>query len=117
MTIKEMVTRALDDRATFPNGWATEVKDFFTAIGSDHLERRQRWIWELRTSTPYNGEEPTTVLCRSRAKAMALMEEDIRVTLVCDSPRFDAADLVREDDGARLGDEISWTVKRKELLA
>ncbi len=118
MTVKEAMTKVLDDAAAFPAGWNTELKEVFRKDGKDLYERQQRRIWILMTHTPYSGEAPTVKPCRSYAKAKAMMEEDIRETLACRSPRFDEEDLNREDsDTVRLGDEITWSVLRSYLLA
>ena len=44
------------------------------------------------------------------------MDKDICETLDGDSPRFDPTDLVRlNDDEAKLGDEIIWSIVKADL--
>ena len=117
MTIRTMVSEVLDNLERFPKGWGTEVKDYFKAIGKDHLEKKQKWVWKLTIRTPYNGEADAVSVYRTRAKAIAAMEEDIRETLASPSPRFDPECLVREGDAsAHHGDEVFWDVERVELF-
>ncbi len=118
MTVKEAMTKVLDDAAAFPAGWNTDLKEVFRREGKDLYERRQKLIWELAIKTPYNGEDTTTVLCRSSQKAKELMEEDIRETLAAGTTGFGEGDLVREGDrNVRLGNAVEWTITRKELVA
>ncbi|MCR5414315.1 MAG: hypothetical protein K6F50_06270 [Kiritimatiellae bacterium] len=118
MTVKEAMLKVLDDAAAFPEGWNTELREVFRKEGKDLYERRQKRIWILAIQTPYSGEEPTVKVCRSSAKARAMMEEDIRETLACRSPSFSEADLERENaNTVRLGDEITWSVYGSDLLA
>ncbi len=118
MTVKEAMTKVLDDAAAFPSGWNTDLKEGFRKDGKDLYETRQKRIWVLMIQTPYSGEEPTIKVCRSSQKAKELMEEGIRETLDCRSPRFDEEDLNRENDNTvRLGDEIVWSIFRSDLIA
>ncbi len=72
----------------------------------------------LTIKTPYNHESDTVTVYREKAKAKEEMEADIRDTLCGVNPRFDPEDLVREDDEhARLGDEIDWSIEVMELIA
>ena len=117
MTIKEAMMRALDNAADFPLGWNTELKDVFMKSGKELYERRQKLVWVLRIVSAYSDEPPKVIVCRSRANAIELMEKDICDTLASESPRFDPADLVRlNDDEAKLGDEIVWSIVKTDLL-
>ena len=116
MTIKEAMMRALDNAADFPLGWNTELKDVFAKSGKELYERRQKHVWVLRIVSAYSDEPPQVVVCRSRERAVELMDKDICETLAGDSPRFDPADLVRLDDNeAKLGDEIVWSIVKTDL--
>ena len=116
MTIKETMMRALDNAADFPLGWNTELKDVFKKCGKELYERRQKLVWVLRIVSTYSDEPQKVVVCRSRAKAVELMDKDICETLAGESPRFDPADLVRLDDNeAKLGDEIVWSIVKADL--
>ncbi len=116
MTLKEALTKTLDNPAEFPLGWETELKDVFKKVGREFYERRQKRVWVLKIVSGYSDEPPKAVVCRSRAKAVELMEKDICDTLASENPHFNPADLVRlNDDEARLGDEIAWTIEKTEL--
>ena len=142
MTIKEAMMRALDNAADFPLGWNTELKDVFAKSGKELYERRQKHVWVLRIVSAYSDEPPQVVVCRSRERAVELMNKDICDTLAGEDapvaagdqvgrmseaneprsgrksprPRFDPADLVRLDDNeAKLGDEIAWSIVKTDL--
>ena len=117
MTIKEALTKALDNPSEFPLGWETELKDVFRKSGREMYERRQRHVWVLAIQSAYSDEPPNAVVCRSHAKAVEMMDKDINETLSSESPHFDPNDLVRpDDDNANLGDEIVWRIVKTELL-
>ena len=116
MTIKEAMTRALDNATDFPLGWNTELAEVFRKCGKELYERRQKLVWVLRIVSAYSDEPPKVIVCRSRAKAVELMDKDICDTLAGENPRFDPADLVRlNDDEAKLGDEIVWSIVKTDL--
>ncbi len=116
MTIREALTRTLDNPAEFPLGWETDLKDVFRKVGREFYERRQKKVWVVKIVSGYSEEPPKTLVCRSRAKAVELMEKDICETLASENPHFDPVDLVRPNDNeATLGDEIAWTIEKTEL--
>lgn len=119
LTLKRAMEYVFDDaNDQFPNGWETSLAEIYRKTGYEHYDHKQRKVWELTIRTPYNGEAPTTVICRRLEKAKELMEEDIRETLASPSPRFDAEDLVRvSDTEVHLGDEIFWEIEKKDLIA
>ena len=119
LTLKRAMEYVFDDaNDQFPNGWETPLAEIYRKTGYEHYDHKQRKVWELTIRTPYNGEAPTTVICRRLEKAKELMEEDIRETLASPSPRFDAEDLMRvSDTEAHLGDEIFWEIEKKDLIA
>lgn len=116
MTIKEAMMRALDNATDFPLGWNTELADVFRKCGKELYKRRQKKVWVLRIVSAYSDEPPKVVVCRSRATAVELMDKDICDTLAGKSPRFDPTDLVRLDDNeAKLGDEIVWSIVKTDF--
>lgn len=116
-TVKQIVEAVLDNPERFPKGWNSDVKDYFLSVGRDHLERKQKWVYLLTINTPYNAEDPTTVICRSEAKAKTVMEEDIRETLANGTTGADASELVRESEvKAHLSNKVTWEIERKELF-
>lgn len=142
MTIKEAMMRALDSADDFPLGWNTELAEVFKKSGMELYERRQKLVWVLRIVSAYSDEPPKVIVCRSRAKAVELMEKDICETLAGENapvaagdqvgrmseaneprsgrksprPRFDPTDLVRlNGDEAKLGDEIVWSIVKTDL--
>lgn len=118
LTLKRAMELVFDDNIGFPQGWNTDLADIYRKEGREHYERKQRKVWELMIRTPYNGEAPTTILCRRLEKAKELMEQDIHETLTGPSPRFDPEDLVRvSDTEAHIGDEIFWEIEQKDLIA
>jgi len=116
MTVKEMVTEVLDGTERFPRGWATEVRDYFRAIGRDHLECRQRWVYELEAERPGSGEDPRRTLYRSRAMARERMEAEMGRTIAAARPRLTEADILRDGDEIWVGGELHLSVRRVELI-
>ena len=80
-TIREMVSEVLDNLERFPKGWGTTVKDYFKAKGKDCFERRQKMVWMLTILQPDAEADYSVSVYRTRAKAVAAMEEDIEATL------------------------------------
>ena len=116
MTVREALSMTLDSPQEFPLGWHTELKDVFRKVGREFYERKQKRVWVLRIVSAYSDEPPQVIVCRRRAKAVELMDKDICDTLAGESPRFDPADLVRLDDNeAKLGDEIVWSIVKTNL--
>ena len=116
MTIRKMLKAVLDDPARFPNGWKTTVRDFFKAIGRDHLEVKQTKVWMLTIRKAYEGVMPDTVICRKLATAKARMEADISETLANVDGEFDPADLDRmSETRAVIGEGIEWVIAPREL--
>ena len=116
MTIKELMTAVGDDLARFPKGWNTDAKEVFKALGADHFERQQKKVWMLTIMTPYNGEGDTITLWRSRERAVAAMEEDIRESLA--HLGYAEDEVVRDDDEhAHLSNKIEWAITHEDLNA
>ena len=119
LTLKRAMEYVFDDaNDQFPSGWETPLAEVYRKVGYEHYEHKQRKVWELMIRTPYNGEAPTTIICRRLEKAKDLMEQDIHETLTGQSPRFDPEDLVRDSRlSAHIGDEIFWEIEKKDLIA
>ena len=116
MTIRKMLKVVLDDPAKFPNGWKTSVRDFFKAIGRDHLERKQTKVWMLTIRKAYEGVYPDVVICRKLATAKAKMEADISETLANADGEFDPADLNRMGDTrVTIGADVEWKITQLPL--
>lgn len=116
MTIRKMLETVLDDPARFEKGWLTEVRDFFKAIGKDHLEVRQTKVWILTIRKAYEGVYPDVVICRKLATAKAKMEADISETLANADGEFDPADLNRmSDTRVTIGEDVEWKITQLPL--
>ena len=115
-TIREMVSEVLDNLERFPKGWATSVKEYFTAKGKDHLEVKQTKVWMLTIRKAYEGVMPDTVICRKLATAKARMDADISETLANADGEFDSADLNRvSDTRVTIGDDVEWVITQQPL--
>lgn len=113
MTVKEAITRVCDDAAGFPKGWNTQVAEVIRRTGGLCFERRQRFVWMLRTATPHNGEGDKVTLWRRRERALAEMEDGIREALAAFGGE---AELVRDDEEhAHLSNLVEWSVTREFL--
>ena len=116
MTIRKMLKAVLDDPARFPNGWKTTVRDFFKAIGRDHLEVKQTKVWMLTIRKAYEGVMPDTVICRKLATAKARMEADISETLANVDGEFEPADLNRmSETRVTIGEDVEWVITQQPL--
>ena len=116
MTVKEAMMKVCDDRATFPEGWNTQVAEGIRRSGGECYERRQKRVWLLTIMTPYNGEGDTITLWRSRERAVAAMKEDIRESLA--HLGYAEDEVVRDDDEhAHLSNKIEWAVTQEDLNA
>ena len=117
MTLTEAIKEVVSNRPSlYPDGWDTEIGKILQNTVQDFCIEKPRRVWELMIRTPYNGEAPTTSLFIDYDDAKGAMEEDIEETLASKSPRFYAEDLVRQNDAnARIGDEIFWEIKQKDL--
>ena len=116
MTIRKMLEAVLDDPAKFPSGWMTTVRDFFKAIGKDHLEVKQTKVWMLTIRKAYEGVMPDTVICRKLATAKAKMEADINETLANADGEFDPADLNHmSDTRVTIGEDVEWVITQQPL--
>ena len=73
-------------------------------------------VFMLTCSTPYNGEDPTIIICRTEKKAKGVMENDIREVLTNGCVSADASQLVRESElKAHLSNQASWKIERKKV--
>jgi len=116
MTVKEAMTKVCEERETFPNGWNTELKEVYEKSGKALYERKQKRVWMLTISTPYNGEGDTITLWRDPAKARAAMEADIRDTAVFFGVEADA--VTRDDEAhAHLEKKVEWAITEEDLNA
>ena len=115
-TIREMVSEVLDNLERFPKGWATTVKEDFTAKGKDHLEVKQTKVWILAIRKAYEGVMPDAVICRKLATAKAKMEADIAETLANADGEFDSVDLNRvSDTRVTIGEDVEWVITQQPL--
>lgn len=117
MTIKELMTAVGDDLARFPKGWNTDAKEVFKALGADHFERRQKMVWMLTIRQPDAEADFSVSVYRTRAKAVAAMEEDIEATLAARQTGIHSdAELERDGDlHAKIGSEVDWEITRETL--
>ena len=116
MTVKEAMMKVCDDRAAFPEGWNTQVAEVIRRSGGECYERRQKRVWMLTIMTPYNGEGDTITLWRSRVRAIAAMEADIRESLA--HLGYAEDEVVRYDDEhAHLSNKIEWAITHEDLNA
>ena len=117
MTIKELMTAVGDDLARFPKGWNTDAKEVFKALGADHFERQQKKVWMLTIRQPDAEADYSASVYRTRAKAIAAMEEDIEATLASRQTGIHSdAELEREDDlHAKIGSEVDWEITHETL--
>ena len=73
-------------------------------------------IWVLWIDTPYNGEAPTLTYWKTRERAKAAMEADIRETMA--DWDLDEALVTREDDEhAHFENRIEWHIEEADLGA
>ena len=117
MTIKELMTAVGDDLARFPKGWNTDAKEVFKALGADHFERQQKKVWMLTIRQPDAEADYSVSVYRTRAKAVAAMEEDIEATLASRQTGIHS-DAELERDGnlhAKIGSEVDWEITHETL--
>ena len=62
MTVREALTRTLDNPAEFPRGWETDLKDVFRKVGREFYERRQKKVWVVKIVSGYSEEPPKTLV-------------------------------------------------------
>ena len=117
MTIKELMTAVGDDLARFPKGWNTDAKEVFKALGADHFERRQKMVWMLTIRQPDAEADFSVSVYRTRAKAVAAMEEDIEATLAARQTGIHSdAELERAGNlHAKIGSEVDWEITHETL--
>ena len=116
-TIREMVSEVLDNLERFPQGWGTTVKDYFKAKGKDCFERQQKKVWMLTIRQPDAEADYAVSVYRTRAKAIAAMEEDIEATLAARQTGIHSdAELERDGDlHAKIGSEVDWEITHETL--
>ena len=117
MTIKELMTAVGDDLARFPKGWNTDAKEVFKALGADHFERQKKKVWMLTIRQPDAEADYSVSVYRTRAKAIAAMEEDIEATLASRQTGIHS-DAELERDGnlhAKIGSEVDWEITHETL--
>lgn len=119
MTIKEIMTKVCDDATTFPQGWNTELKDFFQKLGREHYERRQQNVWVLFVREPNAESDCAISVHRTVERARKAMEEDIEATMarVATGVHPDVELKRKGKNRAKYGDIVSWTITKEPLWA
>ncbi len=117
MTVKEAMTKVLDDAAAFPSGWNTDLKEVFRKDGKDLYETRQKRIWVVVVEAPLADEKVRIIPCRSLEKAHDEMDADISRVVAAAGSRFNPEDVTSADERhANIARECRWSIVCRDLL-
>lgn len=109
MTVKEALTKVLEDGKAFPKGWNTDLAEICGAQGNNN----GNVVWAFKSEDLTEWESAET-LYRDKAKAKAAMEEEIRhdVSFYKD----EGGKLVRYDeDHVQLEGRTEWSIYKLEV--
>ena len=117
MTIRQMLCEVMDNLEIFPKAWGTEASDYFKAVGDGKVRVEEHWLYELMIRKDYESPTPDTIICRSLEGAKAMMEEDIKTTLVKDECEFDEKQMRRiNPTHVIIGNGVEWIITTKQLF-
>ena len=117
MTIRQMLCEVMDNLEIFPKAWGPEASDYFKAVGDGKVRVEEHWLYELMIRKDYESPTPDTIICRSLEGAKAMMEEDIKTTLVKDECEFDEKQMRRiNPTHVIIGNGVEWIITTKKLF-
>ena len=117
MTIRQMLFEVMDNLEIFPKAWGTEASDYFKAVRDGKIRVEEHWLYELMIRKDYGSPTPDTIICRSLEGAQAMMEEDIRTTLVKNEGEFDEKQMRRiNPTHVIIGNDVEWIITTKQLF-
>ena len=117
MTIRQMLFEVMDNLEIFPKAWGTEASDYFKAVHDGKIRVEEHWLYELMIRKDYESPTPDTIICRSLEGAQAMMEEDIRTTLVKNEGEFDEKQMRRiNPTHVIIGNDVEWIITTKQLF-
>lgn len=117
MTTIKQLAEFVQNTAKYPKGMDTDVVEVFKGEDLRWPIRKVKNVYELTIKTPYNGEDPKTIICRTEAKAKAAMDADISERLASGETYAMPETLVREGDRkAHLSNKVEWVIEEKTLV-